>query len=72
MVEAEVLIGQLRSQVRNLQSLLNYLESRQEVAEDDYAYSSSRLRELIVRLKELEQFALKRGEVHRLRAEWLN
>ena len=33
MVEAELLIGQLRSQVRNLQSLLNYLENRLRVDE---------------------------------------
>ncbi|PIQ84776.1 MAG: hypothetical protein COV75_00615 [Candidatus Omnitrophica bacterium CG11_big_fil_rev_8_21_14_0_20_63_9] len=72
MVEAEVLIGHLRSQVRNLQSLLNYLESRPAIDGDDYAYSRIRLRELVQRLKELERFSAQRGEAYRFRATWLN
>lgn len=72
MVEAELLIGHLRSQVRNLQSLLNYLESRPVIDGDDYAYSRTRLRELIERLRELERFSAQRGEAYHLRAAWLN
>ena len=72
MVEAELLIGHLRSQVRNLQSLLNYLESRQHVEQDDHAYSQTKLREMIERLRKLEHFSSTRGAVHRLRAAWLN
>jgi hypothetical protein len=72
MVEAELLIGHLRGQVRNLQSLLNYLESRDRVQEDDYSYSHAKLRELIDNLKELERFSAQRRDIHRLRAEWVN
>ncbi len=72
MVEADLLIGNLRQQVRNLQSLLNYLEGRQAVETDDYSYSHTRLQELIQDLKSLERFSLDRGRIHNLRAVWLN
>ena len=72
MVEAELLIGNLRAQVRNLQSLLNYLESRHDVELEDYRYSGERLRELIGQLRGLERFSSERGATQRLRAAWLN
>ncbi len=72
MVEAELLIGHLRRQVRNLQSLLNYLENRDAVGTEDYSYSHTRLRELIGDLKALERFSLERGTVYNLRAVWMN
>ncbi len=72
MVESELLIGHLRRQVRNLQSLVNFLEGRQLLEREDYSYSQARLRELIGGLKELERFSLQRGTVHNLRAAWLN
>ncbi len=72
MVEAELLIGHLRSQVRNLQALLNYLESRPQVEEEDVSFSHGKLRELIGSLKGLERFTSQRGTTYRLRAEWLN
>ena len=72
MVEAELLIGHLRRQVRDLQSLLNYLESRQLVEHDDYAYSHAKIRGLIRGLKDLQQFASERGATHALRALWLS
>lgn len=72
MVEAELLIGHLSCQVRELQSLLNYLESRETIQSEDFSYSHRRLRELIGRLKELERFSSQRGEARRLQAEWLN
>ncbi len=72
MVEAELLISHLQSQVRNLQSLLQYLENREAVEHEDYSYSYGKLRELIGSLKELQRFTSQRGAVHRLRAEWLN
>ncbi len=72
MVEAELLIGHLRRQVRNLQSLLNYLEDRDAVGMEDYAYSHTRLRELIGDLRALERFSLERDTVHNLRAVWMN
>ena len=72
MVEAELLIGQLCRQVRDLQSLVNYLESREALAETDYAYSHTKLRELIGGLKQLERFSTEREASHRLRAAWLN
>lgn len=72
MVEAELLIGRLRNQVRSLQSLLNCLESRGAVEREDYAYSYARLRELIGSLKALEHLSSERGQAHQLRAAWLN
>jgi hypothetical protein len=72
MVETELLIGHLRSQVRNLQSLLNYLESRERMERADYSYSWGKLRELIKRLKELERFTARRGETQNLHVGWLN
>ena len=72
MVEAELLIGHLRQQVRNLQSLLNYLESRDQVQGEDYTYSHSRIRELIGGLRGLERFSLERGAIHNMRAVWMN
>ena len=72
MVEAELLIGHLRRQVRDLQSLLNYLESRPVVEQDDFSYSQTKLRELVSGLKELERFSSQRATVHSLRAAWLN
>lgn len=72
MVDAELLIGQLRGQVRHMQSLLNYLESRPHVEVDDFAYSGGKLREMIARLKELERFSCQRGAALRMRASWMN
>ena len=72
MVEAELLIGHLRRHVRDLQSLLSYLESRDAVRYEDFRYSHAKLRELIGNLKGLERFSEQRGTVHGLRAAWLN
>ena len=72
MVEAELLTGHLRRQVRDLQSLLNYLESRLQIEHNDYSYSQTKLRNLIKGLRELEQFTLQRGAAHIARAAWLN
>lgn len=72
MVESEFVIGSLRTQVRDLQSLLNYLESREGVGHEEYTYLQCRLREVIGRLKQTERFSVERGGEHRLRAQWLN
>lgn len=72
MVEAELLISHLSRQVRELQSLLNYLESRETVQSEDFSYSHRKLRELIGRLKELERFSSQRSAARCLKAEWLN
>ncbi len=72
MVEAELLIGQLRSQVHNLQSLMNYLENRNVLGDEEYSYSHAKLRELIGGLRQLERFSSDRGTAHGLRAVWLN
>ena len=72
MVEAELLIGHLRRHVRDLQSLVNSLESHQAVREEEDTYSRSRLRELIGALRGLERFSQQRGTVHNLRTVWLN
>ena len=72
MVEAEFVIGHLRNQVRDLQSLLNYLEDREAVGHEEYGYVQTRLRDVIGRLKEMQRFSSERGEKHLLRAQWLN
>lgn len=72
MVEAEFVIGNLRAQVRNLQSMLHYLESRDSVGHEEYAYLGTRLREIVTRLKDMQRFSSDRGEKHRLLAQWLN
>lgn len=72
MVEAELVIGHLRNHVRNLQTLLQYLERRQTAGHDDQTYSHSKLREVIGGLQTLARFASQRGAAHRLRAEWVN
>ena len=53
-------------------SLLQYLENREAVEGEDYAYSADRLRELVGRLKEIERFSSHRGQMRALRAQWLN
>ncbi len=72
MVEAEFVICHLRSQVRHLQSLLNYLESRDAVGYEDYSYTQTKLREVIGRLREMERFSSHRGASHLLQAQWVN
>jgi len=72
MMEAEFVMCHLRNQVRDLQSMLNYLESRPVVEHEDYSYVHTRLHEVIGRLKEMERFSSQRGGVQGLRAHWLN
>lgn len=72
MVEAEFVIGNLRNQIRSLQSMLHYLESREAVGYEEYAYLGFHLREIVLRLKEMQKFSSDRGERHLLRAQWLN
>ena len=72
MGDADWIIGRLRTQVRRLQSLVNDLERRTVVDAEGYAYSRSKLRELIRDLQQLEQFSSERGAAEALRAVWLN
>ena len=72
MVEAELVICNLRSQVRNLQSLLNYLEDREAIGHEDYSYVQTTLHEVIGRLRDMERFSGKRREQCMARAQWLN
>ncbi len=73
MVEAELLLmGRLRKQVQHLQALLSYLENRTVVEQEDYAYSHTKLRELVGGLKELERFTARCRGAQQLRAEWFN
>ncbi len=71
MADTEYVINGLRSQMRDLQSVVNYLESREAVAGEDYAYISGRLRELVAQLRTLEQFSSARRSSTQ-RAGWLN
>ena len=72
MVEVEYVISHLRSQVGNLQSLLDYLESCEMVGREEYSYLHTKLREVIGRLKEMERFSSQHGQLHSLRAQRLN
>lgn len=72
MVEAEYVICHLRSQARDLQSLLNYLESREQVKNEDYSFLHTKLREVIKQLKEMERYSSQRKAMPSLKAVWLN
>ena len=72
MVHDEFFILNLRSQVRNLQALLNYLESCEVVDRDDYAYCREKLREVTKGLRELGDASSQRSVGQTLRAGWLN
>ena len=72
MVGAELLIGDLRNQTRELQSLLNYLESCEMVGHEEYAYLHVQLRWVIGRLRKMDQLSSKRGVQFYLPARWLN
>ncbi len=72
MMNTEWYILNLRAQVRNLQSLLNYLESREGMLAEDFAYSGEKLREVTKSLKELEERASRQGSRYLLSARWLN
>ncbi len=72
MVHDEFFILNLRSHVRNLQALLNYLESCEVVDHDDYAYCREKLREVMKGLRELGDASSQRSAGRTLRAEWLN
>lgn len=72
MVEAEYVIGKLRNQARELQSLLNYLESRETVAGEDYVFLHTKLREVIQQLKETERYSFHGQTIPCLKAVWLN
>lgn len=72
MVEAEFVICNLRGQVLNLQSMLNYLESREKVESEDFTFLHSKLREVVRQLKEMERFSSQRKSLPCLRAIGLN
>ena len=73
MIETDVVVSHLRSQSRNLQTLLCYLESRKGMTQEDYSYLNTKLQEVISRLKEMEKFSSQRGEIRSLRMHrWLN
>ena len=72
MAEAEFVICHLRSQVRNLQSMLNYLESREGVGDEEYAYLQTKLHEVIGRLRDVQRFSGRRSDLQQLQAQWLN
>jgi hypothetical protein len=71
-VEDEFVISNLRGQVGNLQSVLSYLESREQVRDEDYSFLHAKLREVIKRLMQMERWSRRRGRQHPLHAEWLN
>ena len=68
MVETEFWFSHLRGQVRDLQSLLNYLESRETVVGEDYAFLHARLGEVIGRLKDMERWSARQSGASFLRA----
>ena len=70
MGSGELFVLNLRYQVRCLQSLINYLESREAVEQQELSYSQARLREVVERLDELSRLLAHVAKP--LRAEWLN
>jgi hypothetical protein len=72
MVEAEYVVCHLRSQARNLQEMLHYLESRETVERGDYEFVHAKLREVIKQLKEMERYSSQRKSMPCLKAVWLN
>ncbi len=72
MIEAKFVLCHLRSQARDLQSMLNYLESREQLGHEEYAYLREQLGEAAKRFKEMQRFATKHGAQYLLRAQWLN
>ncbi len=72
MTEAEFVICHLRSQVRDLQSLLSYLESREGIERDDYSFIQTKLHEVIRHLKKTAKLSSERSDASAFRATWLN
>ncbi len=72
MVEAEIVISHLRGQVRDLEALLNYLESRDVVGREEYGYLNAKLHEVIGRLKEMRRSSSQHGARSVMHAPWLN
>ncbi len=72
MVESEFVICHLRHQVRDLQSLLNYLESRQVVGREEHSYLQTKPGEVIGRLKEMRRFSEQRSSRYSLHSAWVN
>jgi hypothetical protein len=72
MVEAELVLGRLRNQVRELQKLLNYLESCEVMRTEEYAYLDARLREVIGELTQTHRFSSRYGGRTHLQAQWVN
>jgi hypothetical protein len=73
MTNTEFVISHLRSQVRDLQSLLNYLESLEAVEHDDCRFIKTKLQDVIRHLKKTSQLSFGRNEATRgFTAHWLN
>ncbi|OGW91849.1 MAG: hypothetical protein A3D28_05080 [Omnitrophica bacterium RIFCSPHIGHO2_02_FULL_63_14] len=76
MVEEEFVMSSLRGQMGTLQSLVNYLEGRDIVGQDEHSYLQRQLREVIGRLREMERVSKRRSESGAsgltLHAGWLN
>ena len=73
MTEPEFVISHLRSQVRDLQALLSYLESLDAVQRDDYSFIRTRLHEVIRHLKKTAQLSSQGSEAaSAFYAHWLN
>jgi len=72
MVEAEYIICRLRNQVRDLQQLLHYLESREQIHSEDCSLLHAKRRDVIKQLKETQRYSSQRQSMPCLRAVWLN
>ena len=65
MVRDDLLIGSLRIPIRELQELVNYLESRRGLGSDDISYCRHRVADLMRQLKALQRIVdleLRRAE----------
>ncbi len=71
MAEAEFVMTSLQTQMRELQSLVNYFESRESITGEDYRFIAERLQGLVTRLRSLEHYAYQRRGTA-LQAAWRN
>ena len=65
MVRDDLLIGSLRIPIRELQELVNYLESRRGLGGDDITYCQIKVKDLVKQLKAFQRVV----ELERRRTE---
>jgi hypothetical protein len=67
----DLLIGRLQNYIRELQRLLDYLESREKLKDEDYSFSRVTLKNLMRNMKDSEGLSRNSGSGF-LMGNWLN